>query len=115
MIDYYAPPEKLDELGQFDGSVYVDRTNGELAAKCDQEAANFLAINLAHEIVTGEKSVEEARQAYAEAMVMAEMDEPPETTQSLQFEVAEGDERDPDETIITDELKQQVQERMEGG
>lgn len=112
VVDYHAPPEKLDELGQFDGSVYVDRTNGELAAKCDQEAANFLAINLAHDIVTGEASVEEARQAYAEAMVMAEMGEPPETTRELQFDLAAGDERDPDETIIDDDLKERVRERM---
>lgn len=30
--DYHVASEKFDDLGQFDGSVYADRTNGELAA-----------------------------------------------------------------------------------
>jgi hypothetical protein len=114
VIDYHVPPETYDDLGQFDGSVYVDRTNGELAAKCDQEAANFLAVNLAHDIITREKSVDEARQEYAVAMVKTQMGSPPDTTQELQFDLPAGDERDPDETIITDALKEEVKQMMGG-
>jgi hypothetical protein len=33
--------------------VIVERTKGELSARCEGEEANFLAINLAHQIVTG--------------------------------------------------------------
>lgn len=64
-IDYRVPIDKFDDLVAFDGSVIAERTRGELSARCDTEAMNFLALNLAHEIVTG-RSVEEARRTYAE-------------------------------------------------
>ncbi len=114
VVDYHVPPEKFDELGRFDGSVYVDRTNGELAAKCDQEVANVLALNLAHDVITGEMSVDEARQEYAVSIIKTEMGAEPEYTRELQFDLPAGDERDPDETIITDALKQEVKETMGG-
>lgn len=112
VIDYHVPLEKLDDLGRFDGSVYVDRTNGELAAKCDDEMANFLAINLAHDIVTGETTVDEARQEYATTMVKTMMDVEPDYVQGLQFELPEGKQRDPDESIITDALREEVKEKL---
>lgn len=115
VIDYHVPPEKADALARFDGSVYVDRTNGELAAKCDSEAANTLAINLAHDIVTDARSVEEAREMYAETMVRVEMDAEPDYATELQFDLAEDRQRDPDESIVTDELKRRVQGSMDGG
>ena len=46
------PPEVLD-LARFDGSVIVERTRGEIGARCDKEEMNYLALNLAHDIVTG--------------------------------------------------------------
>jgi hypothetical protein len=45
----------------FDGSILVDRTRGEVAARCDSEAANVLGLNMVHELVTGKRTVEEAR------------------------------------------------------
>jgi len=65
-IDYKVPVQFFDELAQFDGSLYIDRTAGEATAKCDQEAANFMALNLMHEIVTGRRNVEDARSFAAE-------------------------------------------------
>ncbi|WP_235815107.1 hypothetical protein [Neobacillus vireti] len=35
-------------------------------AKCDQEAANFMALNLMNDIVTGKRTVEDARRAAVE-------------------------------------------------
>jgi hypothetical protein len=63
-----VPPERFDELAQFDGSVIPNRTKGELSAFCDAEEANFLALNLANEIIRGKRSVRDARRYYAEAM-----------------------------------------------
>ncbi|GGE40329.1 hypothetical protein GCM10011391_18880 [Pullulanibacillus camelliae] len=60
-IDYKVPLHYFDDLAQFDGSLYIDRTAGEASAKCDQEAANFMALNLMHDIVTGKRNVENAR------------------------------------------------------
>jgi hypothetical protein len=57
-ISYQVPEDKFDELAEYDGSVIVERTKGEIAARCDKEEANFLALNLAHDIVTGKRSVD---------------------------------------------------------
>ncbi len=56
------------KLAQFDGSVVVERTRGELAARCADERANNLALNLAHEIIIARKSCEEARRFHAETV-----------------------------------------------
>nr|WP_244548035.1 MULTISPECIES: hypothetical protein [unclassified Bacillus (in: firmicutes)] len=42
-------------------SLYIDRTAGEATAKCDQEAADFMALNLMHDMVTGRRNVKDAR------------------------------------------------------
>ncbi len=65
-INYKVPVEKMDELGRFDGSVTFDRTQGTLSARCDKEANNFLALNLAYDIITAKKTVAQARLAYAD-------------------------------------------------
>lgn len=65
-IKYKVPVAKMDDLGRFDGSVTFDRTQGTLTARCDKEANNILALNLAHDVITGEKSVKRARMAYGD-------------------------------------------------
>ena len=65
-INYKVPMEIMDELGKFDGSVTFDRTQGTMSARCDKEGNNFLALNLANDIIIGKKSVEEARKAYGD-------------------------------------------------
>lgn len=69
-VDFKAPLDMYDELAMYDGSVVLERTTGEISARCDKEAANFLAVNLAHDIVTGKRSVQDARQEYG-AQIMA--------------------------------------------
>lgn len=100
IVDYQVPNEKADELLEYDGSVMFERTKGELSARCDQEPANFLAINLAHDIVTEQTSVEEARREYAETMQRMMAGESPSTVQGFQFDLPEGDQRDPDEALM---------------
>jgi hypothetical protein len=76
VIDYRVPPDKFDELAQYDGSVIAERTRGTLAARCDKEEMNFLALNLAHDIATGRKTVAGARKEYADtAMAFMKGDE----------------------------------------
>jgi hypothetical protein len=67
-IDYAVPAAKYDDLAAYDGSVTADRTQGQLAARCDKEGANFLAVNLAHDVATGRKNVVGARSYYARAI-----------------------------------------------
>jgi hypothetical protein len=61
VINYRVPPDKFDELARYDGSVIVERTKGTMSARCDKEEMNYLALNLANDIVTGKRSVEDAR------------------------------------------------------
>lgn len=96
-IDYPVPPETFDQLAEFDGSVIAERTKGELAARCDMEEANFLALNLAHDIVTGVRSVAQARQFYAEVMRQRR---PPEYLQGLRFQVPRTAQGDPDRELM---------------
>ena len=95
-IDFRVPSDKFDELADYDGSIIAERTKGELAARCDLEEANFLAINLANDIVTGKKSVEEARKFYAEAM--REMKHP-DYKQGFLFQVSRSGQGDPDREV----------------
>ncbi len=84
-VSYKVPIDKYDDLAQFDGSVTVDRTQGLLAARCDKEENNFLALNLAHDVITGNKSVEEARKAYGEMIKQAMAGNKPEYMKKLTF------------------------------
>ncbi|MBU1211942.1 MAG: hypothetical protein KJ587_11795 [Alphaproteobacteria bacterium] len=99
-VAYEVPSDKFDELAAYDGSVIVERTKGEISARCDKEGANFLALNLADDIVTGEKSVEEARQAYAEAIQAFMAGNPPDSMKGLTFNVNRDYSGDPGKTII---------------
>jgi hypothetical protein len=68
--------------------VIVDRTKGEMSARCQGEASNFLALNLAHERV------------YGEAMKARREGRPPEIMQRLMFEIPRGPTGELDEAII---------------
>jgi hypothetical protein len=98
-IDYRVPVEMFSVIGQYDGSCLVDRTAGEAAARCDSEAANILTLNLMHDIVTGAKSVEEARHVYAENMVGYTLGRSAPYAERLQFEVPQGGTEDTDEAV----------------
>lgn len=97
-VDFQAPLDKYDELAMYDGSVVVERTTGEISARCDKEAANFLALNLAHDIVTGKRSVQDARREYG-AQIKAKMAmQPAPYTERLMFETMMNT-GDPDQAL----------------
>jgi hypothetical protein len=99
VIDYRVPPDKFDELAAYDGSVIVERTKGEMSARCDKEEMNFLALNLANDIVTGKRSVEEARQFYAQTAMAFKQGRKDPYTQRLQFQVPQSGTADPDTQV----------------
>ncbi len=86
-IYHKVPVDKMSDLGAFDGSVTFDRTQGYLSARCDMEANNVLALNLAHDIINGKKTVEEARTAYADIIKEKMEGKDPDYMKKLQFEV----------------------------
>ena len=108
VIDYRVPPEMAHLVAMFDGSVLLDRTRGEVAARCDSEAANVLAMNMVHEIVTGKRSVEEARETSAQQTVAYNMGRSAPYAERLLFEVPQGGTEDLDEGMIGGAMLQQA-------
>lgn len=99
-VDYEVPADKFDELAMYDGSIIVERTKGEMSARCDKEGANYLALNLADDIVKGERSVEEARDFYADAIMEMLEGNKIAYLESLQFEQPTGDVGFSDQTVM---------------
>ena len=95
-VNYRAPADKYSDLARYDGSVVPERTNGEISARCDKEAANFLALNLAHEIVTGKRSADDARKMYGEQIMKMKAGESAPYTERLMFMPASGNTNDAD-------------------
>jgi hypothetical protein len=110
-IDYRVPPEKFSDLAAFDGSVIAERTAGELSARCHDEEANRLALNLAHDIVTGAKSVGEARRYYAKEFLDYRRKLPTPYMEKLRFTPPSGGTADRDRPLLSDEdLSKAVEE-----
>jgi hypothetical protein len=100
-IDYrVGAATKVGALFEYDGSVIVERTKGELAARCDKEEANFLAINLAHDVVLGKRNVEDARKFYAESIALMMKGKPNEYVQGFRFKPPAGDQGDRDKAVM---------------
>jgi hypothetical protein len=107
VIDYRVPPDRFADLARFDGSVIAERTAGELSARCHDVEANRLALNLAHDIVTGAKSVEQARDYYAKEFADYRRKQPTPYMEKLRFTPPTGGTADTDVRLLSDEdLKQ---------
>ncbi len=107
-IDYQVPPEKFDEIARFDGSCLLDRTSGEVAARCDSEAANILTLNIMHDIVTDKTTVDEARKAFGEIMLAYTLGRSAPYAEKLQFPVAKSGTEDQDESVIGEAMVTQM-------
>lgn len=68
VADYHVPLNKFQELALFDDRLVVDRSRDEISFRSDDEKSNFLALNLADEIVSNWKDAALARQAFVEGM-----------------------------------------------
>ncbi len=99
-VSYRVPPDKANDLARFDGSVIVERTRGEIGARCDKEEMNYLALNLAHDIVAGKTDVDEARRDYTTKAAGFMMGKSDPYTEGLLFSVAGSATADEDVTTI---------------
>ena len=66
-----------------------------ISARCDKEGANFLALNLAHDIIMGKRTVEEAREMYGAEIMKMKAGQMTDYTKGLMFS-AEMNAADPD-------------------
>jgi hypothetical protein len=98
----------FDDVAEFDGSIICDRTRGEVAARCDSESANVLGMNMVHEIVTGKRSVEEAREISSQNTVAYNLGRSAPYAERLLFEVPQGGTEDMDHSTISGAVVQQT-------
>jgi hypothetical protein len=111
-IDYHVPPGKTPALTMFDGSVVVERTAGEVSARCHDEEANRLALNLVHDIVNGVKTAEQAREYYAKEFLDHRRGRPTPYMDELRVPT-QNETADPDVRLVSDEDLEQAEQ--EGG
>lgn len=103
VIGYHVPEDKFSPLAAFDGSVVAERTAGEVSARCHDEEANSLALNLMHDIVTGAKGVQEARDYYAKEFLDYRRKLPTPYMERLRFTPSDREAAaDPDERVLSD-------------
>ena len=100
-IDYKVPENKVSDLNVFDGSVVVNRTRGEISARCHDVQANSLALNLAHDVMNGKKTAQEARAYYAHEFLGYRKKEPTPYMDKLQFKPGKPG-GDPDKRLLSD-------------
>jgi hypothetical protein len=109
-IDFSVPPGKFSELAAFDGSVICERTAGEVSARCHDEEANRLALNLMHDIVAGAKSVDEARDYYAKEFLDYRRKQPTPYMERLRFTPPSDGTADRDIHLLSDEQLERAKE-----
>ena len=77
------------------------------------EYANFLAINLANDVITGKKSVTEARNFYANAIKdFALENKMSPYMESFQFTVSKGDTKFPDIHGVSEDENKKITDAM---
>lgn len=95
-LDLKVPADKVGPLAEYDGSVIVDRTKGCISARCDVQAHNTLALNLAHDIISGKRSPAEARNEFAMTVAKEKAGKSDPYLEKLQFSSEGGDAGDKD-------------------
>ena len=108
--EYKVPTDVYSKLSQFDGSVTANRTRGLLSARCHDEEANHLAVNLAHDIIMSKKTVAQARQTYVDTMLAFREGKPTPYMHQIQFQ-PQPNAADPDVALVSsDQLKKAAKE-----
>ncbi len=87
---YKVPVDKLVALAQFNRSLVVDLARGELVSSSDSEEINFLSVNVADDVVKGQRTAEEARIYFAQLVRAKMIKEPEKELQKLKFAPAKS-------------------------
>jgi hypothetical protein len=86
-VNYRVPAAKVSDLVAYDGSLVVDHTRGELSAHCNSEAQNTIMLNIADDIVTGQRSVDEGLAYHAQIVRAIETHVPESYPYKLKFKI----------------------------
>ena len=87
---YKVPVDKLVALAQFNRSLVVDLARGELVTSADSEEINFLSVNVADDVIKGQRTAEEARIYFAQLVRAKMIKEPEKELQKLKFTPAKS-------------------------
>ncbi|MFI5350959.1 MAG: hypothetical protein ACHQ2Z_15535 [Elusimicrobiota bacterium] len=71
-ISYDVPDKKISDLKRFDSLIDFDKTHKRLSSRSESEKLNFLAVNLANEIVAGKRNPGQARDFYRRTLRLSE-------------------------------------------
>lgn len=83
---YRLPHDRFEVLAELDGQLSAERGQDELAARSDDEALNFLAVNLADEVIWRKRAAAEARRFHADQAALARSGKGSPYTESLLFD-----------------------------
>ncbi len=99
-ISYNVPIDKIDDLVAYDASMTINKTQGEMSARCDLEGHNILTLNLARDIIDGKITVEQARKSFGENVVADFAGKHPAYVEKLQFTPPTENVLFPDKSVI---------------
>jgi len=84
-IAYRVPAEKIEDLKRFDRRLEINQSRGQLSSRSESEALNFLALNLADEIVNDKRGVDDARDFMAKTESLSRSGKTSRYTQGFLF------------------------------
>lgn len=70
VISYQVPSAKVADIKRFDKRIEVNEAGNELTSRADTESMNYLALNLADDIIKGQRSVQGARVFYQKVKML---------------------------------------------
>ena len=85
VIDYKATSDRITNVWNYNGSVVLNRTQGELSSFGPNEEMNILSMNLTHKIMSGEINEERAKVIHGQETLDFLNGEKSSLTQSLIF------------------------------
>lgn len=85
-VAYDVPRAKVADLERMDMGLKADRARKELSAVGESEEANFLALNLANDVIVGRLSVADAKAAYDKTFALDAAGKSSPYTEGLSFE-----------------------------
>ena len=109
VISYRVPEDKIADLKKFDRRIKVNRAAGELSSVADSESMNCLNLNLADDIVKGQRRVQDARSF---ALKTKMLEQTGKTSPYLEGIVFKLDEIDVDQDVSADPRLQTIPENV---
>jgi hypothetical protein len=85
-LGYAVPQDKRADLAKLDIMLRVDREDGELSATSESEETNFLAMNLADEVIREKRTPEDAREFYLSTVKLSRAGKSSPYMQGLMFQ-----------------------------